>query len=477
MKNIFYFCILFSTTIMQAQTSDSLQVLSPEQMKEDVLFFYKKIEEIHPNPYCVLDKKQYEIKKQELLNSLDKPMNEIEFWLKISQLQSIYDAHTGIVQPNKTIDFLIEKKSLFFFNGLQKVHNYCLYWNSLEGIPDGLKNREILMINNVKINEIINNMTNYISCENNTIINKNLNYRFCILYPLLYNYPQELHIEYLDKDTNKNITLTMDDFMQWDSISRPFWETIEPYSFKFYEDEGIAIFELNSFSESEKLQFEQFDKDLADAIDFLNKSNIKHLFVDITRNEGGGSRFADAFLDYLNIPKRTYFGEVTHKISKENREKRGFNNFKSYRKIFYSQFARDMLLTKKGKTFTRKYYYTKKQKPCTYYDNVYLLQSNTTFSAAIRLSSFFKYYNFGTIIGEETGGLTACYIDSSAFRLPNSNLLTFCSTMKSVEPGGKWDGRGVLPDIEYKIENQEKSFTLEQLKEMLQLVEEYNKNQ
>jgi len=181
-------------------------------------------------------------------------------------------------------------------------------------------------------------------------------------------------------------------------------------------------------------------------------------------------------LNYFDIPRKRYSYEIKTKVSKENREKTGLKGINCLLGIFHSDYTRKMLFMRKGKTFSYKYYQTKKEKPCTYYGNVYLLQSNVTFSAAISLSSFFKYYKFGPIIGEETGGLTACYIDSYSCRLPNSNFYMYCSAQEYIYPNGKWDGRGVLPDIEYKIENLEKSFTLEQLKEMLQLVEEYNKN-
>ena len=458
MKHYIYFCILLLINTIQAQTSDSLLILSPEQMKEDVLFFYKKIEEIHPNPYCVLDKAHYETKKQELLNSLDKPMNKIEFWLKIGQLNSIYDAHTRVGFPGNIVEFLSENKSFFFFNGMLKARNKHLYLSNLDGIPDSLKNREILSINNIPTSEIVNNILNYISHESKITIDLHLSRSyFSLLYPLLYDMPQVLNVECVDNLTNnnKNITLSMEDFAQWDSVSGEFEKSsFKPYSFKYYEKEDIAIFDLNTFSLHKEGDKDKFDKFIKKAIDTLNMHNIKHLFVDITRNQGGNSSYANIFLDYFNMPKKIYGGEVTYKVSQKTKK-------------YMNQVD----------TLTKKYYYRKTKKPCTYKNNVYLLQSNLTFSAAVTLSTLFKYNKVGTIIGEETAGLTACYIDSRGFYLPNSGFY-MCSSLKAhIEPGGKWDGRGVLPDVEYQIENPEKSFTLEQFKAMLQLIEEYKKNQ
>jgi C-terminal processing protease CtpA/Prc len=280
----------------------------------------------------------------------------------------------------------------------------------------------------------------------------------------------------------ENHKLEMSDFEQWNDMTNSNQNinqsSLLPYSFTFYKEDKIAIFEFNSFSNDgditkAKEEFEFFDKDIAKAIDTLNMYNISHLFVDITRNRGGSTNFADIFLDYLDIPRKTYSGEITNKISDAVREMAGLNTGKKNLKTLSSRFYRDIMFTRKGKTVTRKYYYIKNKKTVSYKGNIYLIQSNATFSAAIRLSALFKYYKFGTIFGEETSGLTACYIQSYDFELPNSKLVGYCSTQKSVEPGGKWDGRGVLPDIEYEIESIDKKFTLVQLKEMLRLDKKY----
>jgi hypothetical protein len=187
-------CFLYS--ISNAQDT-SLIVLSPKQMQEDVLFFYEKIEEIHPNPYCILDKEQYFLKKQELLNSIDTSVNQVEFWIKIGQLASIYDAHTGILPPlNSLITFLEENRSLFFFNGMLKMKNKIPYFGNLYGVPDSLKGMRILSINGVSADTIVDNLAKFVSQESVMNIDKRLCDLFFIYYPISYNYPQELWVKY-----------------------------------------------------------------------------------------------------------------------------------------------------------------------------------------------------------------------------------------------------------------------------------------
>ena len=77
MKNRYFviFSFLLSISVLQAQKSGDIRTLSPKQMKADVLYFYKKWVEIHPNPYQVLTPEKLDIKIQELVDSLNKPLN------------------------------------------------------------------------------------------------------------------------------------------------------------------------------------------------------------------------------------------------------------------------------------------------------------------------------------------------------------------------------------------------------------------
>ena len=79
-----------------------------------------------------------------------------------------------------------------------------------------------------------------------------------------------------------------------------------------------------------------------------------------------------------------------------------------------------------------------------YAGNVYLLTSGKTFSAAASFAWTFAECNIGTIIGEETGGMSVCYGDkiclcqtsSVAFHSSASGILM---PMKIIH--------GAMPDI------------------------------
>jgi hypothetical protein len=423
MKSVnFLFSLLFLSVTLLAESNDStiIRMLTPAQMKEDVLFFYDMVAQNHPNPYQVLNKEQYERKKQELLNSIDKPMTVYEFSIQMAQLHPFFDAHTYVSPPDDMDLFLQNNKCFYFHFGTLKVDENTLCFGET-GVPDSLKNKRIITINDVESDSIFNKIATCMSHESPMYIKTTIKYLFPFAYPILYNQPQVLNIVYLDRDSTKTVRLTSSDFARWDSTCTFHYNDIYKlphFLFQYNPKEKIALFDLNTFFEGD---YEAYNEAIINAIDSLHKYDIQHLFLDFSQNSGGHRQYGAILLNYLNFPE----------WDKSN-----------------------------GKQYT-------------YNSKLYLIQSNHTASAAVTFSARFKYHRLGIIIGEESGGLTASYSNSIIKRLPNSQLVICCATGVVVTDGGQWDGHGVLPDIEYPIRETRrfKSFTWEELKDMLTLID------
>lgn len=93
---------------------------------------------------------------------------------------------------------------------------------------------------------------------------------------------------------------------------------------------------------------------------------------------------------------------------------------------------------------------SQKPNPLRFNGDTYLLTSGTTFSSASMLTSTFKCFDLGTIVGEEPGGLTVSYGDIIYFSLPNTGIKCGVSHKRFVQACGKENGRGVIPDYEVK---------------------------
>lgn len=116
--------------------------------------------------------------------------------------------------------------------------------------------------------------------------------------------------------------------------------------------------------------------------------------------------------------------------------------------LFFNE-TRPILWGKKGKVVSfHEQPETHKIREPFFNGDVYLLTSPNTFSSANILAAVFKCYDMGTIIGEETGGVTIAFGDLIYFSLPNTGLPGICSYKKFYHPCGNPDNRGVIPDTE-----------------------------
>jgi C-terminal processing protease CtpA/Prc len=301
-----------------------------------------------------------------------------------------------------------------------------------------------------------------------------------VLLQNLLSFSDTINIEYESDNGIKIIRFVSDDF-KTPKYSIKKVQKEKPFNLTIYQQDAIAVLELNTF-QTDKLETKngEFEKALTKLIDSVIRSNVKHFFIDITSNGGGSTEYVYQLLDFLvNDSTNFYLNEIILKASPrmkrlfllEHRIRLLFS--KKYRKDKDSEERKIAKTIKKWNFAQIKSHWQPSNSKNIYENNIYLIQSGSSFSAAVNLASFVKTYKTATVIGEEIGGKTSGYINSQEFTMKNSKMNFTCSWMFFEEAANIEKNRGVLPDIAYKIENPTKSFTLEQLKEMLQLVEQY----
>lgn len=112
-----------------------------------------------------------------------------------------------------------------------------------------------------------------------------------------------------------------------------------------------------------------------------------------------------------------------------------------------------------------------------YQGQLFLLIGGSTFSSASGLASEIKCYNRGKLIGEETGGVTACFGDVYNFKLPNTGFKIIVSKRKYYNACGEDNRRGVIPDyiVENSFEDEQKGvdrvleFTVDLIKQKIRV--------
>ena len=429
-----------------AEVIDWSKTLTPKQMKEDIDFFFDFVSKAHVNKYAFVSKDSIKTRKRALYEKCAEPMTVKEFHLQITQLNGMFDEHTGI-----PFDFSQYVSAKYVFPREIKVTGNQLFIENNDSYD------RVLFINDLCVEDLFSVLTNIFHQPSRNPRSQDLTLSF--VFPvLLYHFtdartPFTLRVETAE---GEEIEYVVEGTPSEDIDAN---QTIFPdrlRDFRFYPDESVAIIEYNSSTDSDNLS-EWIDE----VFSIISDEDIQHLFIDISRNDGGGS-----------IANNVIYNKIGHdgfalSANIELRLSRHFIDAELCSGVypFFQRLAYRLIYGWKIKSNNYESFY-----PTTgYAENIYLIQGPQTYSAAVDMAAWFKYSGIGTIIGEETGGPSASFSSSIRNRLPNSKIRIKSASNYIEYPGGKPD-RGIMPDIPIELDYSKKYFELEDLKRFLEII-------
>lgn len=439
MKKLFLLGAMVCSLFLGAAAQDTLTVV---QMREDFTYMMEQYERIHPNPMWSLGEERYKELKQQTLARLDHPMTQFDFWLIIARWNQYFDGHTHVGWP--TITPMPMGMMAFPPKSIVQYRDRKIYFSPYETLPDSLRGREIVAVGGHPSAEIIDSIMPYVSHESEAHVSNMILKSLFWFYQAFYGYGPQLEFRYRTVDGEGVVTLDRRTVYNWIVQIGDRGEIggvgvrDRPWSFQLFPEQGIALFEFNSCGPNDK--FEQFDTVVSNYIDSINHYGIKHLFVDISHNVGGNDAFCRNFLCHIGgLPDTMVVMDVTD-------TEMGTIENPGERRITMS-------------------FHPKQPQ---YSGNLYFIQSRFTYSASIFLVNLAKQYKLGTVIGEETSGLTTTYIRHNPVRLPHSGLKFYCSDKQNRYVGTNGP-RGVMPDVPYEIGYKFlfRSFTVDELKQFI----------
>ncbi len=438
--------IVISFAILCVSLGNSLfgqtEKLSKDSLLADVDVLFSSIEEIHPDMYATLSKENFNTKLAVIKSELKDEMNVFEFYKLVTPLvTAMGDGHTRINFPYSDL----KNPDLLFFpfpvniDTKDSVITIANDYTELENtIPIGAT---VLSINNMPIKKLVAKMMTYVSGEKDFYKLERLHYEFT---PLLFIFQQadEFQIDYTYNGAKQTVLVK----------GIPYSERYERkaknggrkhYSFKELPEKNIAIIDFKGFA-----NLEAFETFLDSSFSIIKNRKINNLIIDIRKNGGGDSKLGDELFQYISPVPFRQFGKTTIKFSDLQKD-----YYKSKGKSLYNKM---MIWRRNGiKTINRGSRMIKLKKNDLRFDgNVYLLISHRTFSSAASFSWAFKYFEMGTVIGEESGGMAVCFGDIIHQQLPYSKINYWVSYKKFYMYGATDENNhGTIPHYIVPSEN------------------------
>lgn len=412
------------------------QSISRSQASADIDTLIHTLSEVHPNIYSKISENSLNSQIADLKANLQDSTDAIELYKNLAPIIShIGDAHTTMVLPYREV-MIKAGKYIPVFPTIDS-NTGRMYVKASVGncVP---YDSEILSINGISAKEMVDKMLAFVGGEREffrlTMIDNNMMGFFHMLFPA-----PEYTIKYAGQNGNEEKTVTLqaveaDKLNAGLVLSPKIMKLMEdhggdaPYTFRILDGNKVAVMNFDACVDVNGMQV------FADSMfTTLRDQGIKDLIIDVRYNGGGNSNVGDVLLKYIAPKPFAQYGKTLVRITPttialtRNR----------YEKPDTRIIPEDSVSSHEPLPAAQRFH-----------GNVYLLTSHTTFSSASSFAWAFKEAGCGTVVGEETGGMSVHYGDVVSFKLPNSGLAVNVSHKRFWLPGAdENDIHGVLPDI------------------------------
>ncbi len=463
---------------------------SPDELRADVDYVYKKLQKLHPSLYWYISKKDLDYKFDSLKATITTPMTSNEFYFKLSPIvASVKQGHMRLSyiskrQTKKEIKS-INKKGLFPLSQLtyEVLDNKLYITKNLSNDTTIKVGSEIVNVNGIKPQDIFSKFSKAFASDgfNTTLNHRFYSWQFPNYFYLYTNQRDSVNIQLRIKDSLTVANLVhgakkkTDETSKKDSVvkvdkklaklkaknesKKKRLQGYNPQNRTYSKelnfvgsDSSIALVKINDFSRGD---YKKFYKNTFYKLDSLK---TQALIIDIRDNPGGKlkevsnlySYLTDSnfvFIDKMEVTSRTSF--VLGSIS---------NTTPIVVKALTYTIGLPFLIGRMAKIEKKdgKFYYrisdSKSKKPNVknFKGKVYVLINGGSFSATSIISSNLKATKRAIFVGEETGGaFNGCVAGTMpVYTLPKSKLKLRLG-LAVIKPYYKTDidGRGIFPDM------------------------------
>ena len=394
-------------------TESEKSTFSKEVLEQDFEQFIGIIENAHPQLYT--DKEALSalisLKRSEIKDG----MTELDFYRLLSPIATLLKCgHTNVSLSSDTENALFQEPVMFPL-ALHWVDERAFVSQNVfaESIPIG---SEILRINGKPIEEIYSLLMANFSADGKNITRKEyfLNNIFNYFYTLIVEASSTFEVVYNETpeaplNSEKFVTIKGVTSAEYNERILSDWTSSEtPYKAEFYDNYAVITF--YSFYPQGAFTLSNYKTFMDDFFIKIRDEDIQKVILDVRENSGGDPNVTSHLFSYLAKSEQPYFVD------------RGVG--------FYRTLYNNVPLAENN--FSGK---------------LAILMDGMSFSSTGHLLALLKYQKIGTYFGEESGGSFACTDATQNFKLNNSKIQFYCSTIIwEVKVEGLTPGRGILPD-------------------------------
>ena len=411
---------------------------SKKEILTDLTYLYESLEDAHYNLYAYTSKKAFKKNFCSIQKSITKDsLNTLEATSLFQKIISkANNGHTEIDFPVQPYLKYGDTGGTLFPLEIAFENNKALIrknWSKNNNIKKGA---EVLEINGESISQVLYKIQAQTSAERTYFKNAKIElYSFPRYYWQVYGKKNQFVIKI--KSDNKIQKHTLKTIKVFEEYEMKRLEVLNAkMTLKFFKN--TAYINPGNFS-GDKQKYQHF---LDSSFLEIKRRKSNTLIIDLKNNGGGHNFFSDYLVSYFADKPFKWNSSFTLKTSKFLKE-----NVRKNRDTT-DVFWKEVLKRKDGEIYD--YEFNEKQpkpKNKRFTGKVYVLINRQSHSQSAVTAAQIQDYNFGTIIGEETGDYPTLYASQFQYPLPNTGIIVKVSKGLIVRVNGSKKQEGVIPDI------------------------------
>lgn len=428
-------CALFAAPIL-AQNANAK--FGRNEILEDLEHLYNSLEEAHYDLYAYTSKEEFtenylNIKRSIISDSISSLMATNIFQRVISAANN---GHTEIDFPGAAYGNYAYGGGTIFPFEIAFENDKHLIRKNFSNHPEIRIGSEIISINGIAMEAVLAKIYPQVSAERTYFKNAKIElYSFPRCYWQVFGRQDDFQIVIKDKGSTTLYTI-------------PAVNLIEGYEKKRNEVLNAQM-KLSFLGMSAYLNPGNFSGDeqnyqrfIDSAFVKLKEEKVENLIIDLRNNGGGNDSFSDYLVSYIADKPFRWNSRLTLKTSEFLKAHTRKNNDTT------ATYFQNILLHKNGETYEYKTGYYRPQAKSKRFDSkVYVMVNRQSHSQAAVTAAQIQDYNFGTIVGEETGDYPSLYASQFQYALPNTGISVKVSKGYIVRVNGSTAQQGVVPDI------------------------------
>ena len=433
----------FGASWWRARPSGDLeQMLSAEQLNEDLSSMLETFEQVHPDLYAGSSRQTFDLAVGKLQERFAQPRTLRQAHLDLAELVALLgDAHTYLSLPDRWRD---EREGARFPLRLQRQGERLLVAARAPHLDSVELGDELLEIDGRPVSELWADAIRRTSGPTDYRRSRVEASFETWLWLLEIEPPFELRLVRADSGEAYGVVTGAAETESATGVSASSYELRWPA-------DGVALIDYRSMRNDDDMSFEQF---LRRSFTEIDEKGALGLIVDLRQNGGGNSSIGEQLLSYISDkPYRL----ASQKLYRASRQHLAFTKRRlvptglrwlplqyldsSMRRVRAAGIGG--MVTLGGLELE-----TPPENPLRFSGPVCVLIGGRTFSSATMLADAIRTFDLATVVGEETGGEANHFGEIYLFRLPNSRLRVSVSSSRFLGAAGDESQRGgVQPHI------------------------------